>query len=87
MPDRNDRMKPGARSAEKPLEIPLERIPPDTLARMLEEFVTREWSELTDGACTLEQKIAQVLEQVRSRRALIVYDRVSETWNIVPRQP
>jgi uncharacterized protein YheU (UPF0270 family) len=80
-------MKPGARPAEEPLELPLERIPPETLARMLEEFVTREWSELTDGESTLERKVEQVLEQLRDKRARIVYDRVSETWNIVPRQP
>ncbi|HCE69270.1 MAG TPA: hypothetical protein DER40_17755, partial [Geobacter sp.] len=28
------------------IEVPLERIDPDTLRRMIEEFVTREWSEL-----------------------------------------
>lgn len=81
------RIRPGSRPAEEPLEIPLERIPPETLRSMLEEFVTREWSELADGEYTLERKIEQVLEQLRNKRAMIVYDQASETWNIIPHEP
>lgn len=72
---------------EEPLEIPLERIPRETLTRMLEEFVTREWCEPADGEYTLEQKVEQVLRQLRDRQAMIVFDQASETWNIIPRQP
>jgi uncharacterized protein YheU (UPF0270 family) len=71
---------------EEALDIPLERINPDTLRRMLEEFVTREWSELADSGCTLDEKVAQVLQQLKDKRARIVYDSSSETWNIVPRR-
>ncbi len=74
-------------TGEEPLEIPLERIPPETLARMLEEFVTRDWCEPANGEYTLEQKVEQVLRQLRDRRAMIVFDQASETWNIIPRQP
>lgn len=88
MPSGDDGTGGGSRAAsEEPLEIPLERINPDTLARMLEEFVTREWSEAADGEYTLERKVEQVLQQLRDGRAMIVFDCTSETWNIVPRQP
>ncbi|NVN90360.1 MAG: YheU family protein [Desulfuromonadales bacterium] len=69
---------------EEAVEIPLERINPDTLRRMLEEFVTREWSELADSEYTLDQKIEQVLQQLQDKRARIVFDCTSETWNIIP---
>lgn len=69
---------------EDALEIPLNRINPDTLRMMIEEFVTREWSELADSGFTLEQKIEQVMQQLKSRQARIVFDSVSETWNIIP---
>jgi uncharacterized protein YheU (UPF0270 family) len=69
---------------QEALDIPLERINPETLRRMLEEFVTREWSELADSGCTLDEKVAQVLQQLKDKRAGIVYDSTSETWNIVP---
>jgi uncharacterized protein YheU (UPF0270 family) len=32
-------------------------------------------------------KIEQVLRQLRDKRAMIVFDQASETWNIIPRQP
>lgn len=69
---------------EEAVDIPLERISPDTLHRMVEEFVTREWSELADSEYTLDQKIEQVLGQLKERRARIVFDCTSETWNIIP---
>lgn len=64
--------------------VPLDRISSDTLRRLVEEFVTREWSELTDGGCTLDAKIEQVLQQLEDGRALVVFDVLSETCNIVP---
>lgn len=69
---------------EHGIEIPLERINPDTLRNMLEEFVTREWDELADSGYSLESKVEQVLQQLKCNRARIVYDSTSETWNIIP---
>lgn len=66
------------------MEIPLERIDPDTVRKMIEAFVTREWSELADSDCSLDEKVDQVLQQLKENRARIVYDGTSETWNIVP---
>jgi len=68
---------------EEGLEIPVERIDPDTLQKMIEEFVTREWSDPADSGYTLEEKVAQVLRQLRFRTARVMYDVTSETWNIV----
>jgi uncharacterized protein YheU (UPF0270 family) len=68
---------------EEGLEIPFERIAPDTLQKMIEEFVTREWSDPADSGYTLEDKVAQVLRQLRARTARVMYDVTSETWNIV----
>jgi uncharacterized protein YheU (UPF0270 family) len=68
---------------EEGMEIPQERINPDTLRRMIEEFVTREWSELADSGYSLDEKVEQVLQQLRDKRARIVYDSMSESWDIV----
>ena len=69
---------------EEGLEIPLERIEPDTLRKMVEEFVTREWSDPADSGFTLENKVEQVLRQLRGGTARVMYDISSESWNIVP---
>jgi uncharacterized protein YheU (UPF0270 family) len=68
------------RPEEEGIEIPLDRIQPDTLWNMLAEFVTREWG---DDEGTVESRIAQVLRQLREHRAKVVYDFRTETWNIV----
>lgn len=65
-------------------EIPLERINPEILHKMIEEFVTREWSELADSTYTLEEKVTQVRHQLDDKQAKIVYDPGSESWNIIP---
>ena len=46
--------------------------------------LTREWSELGDSGYTLEEKAEQVLQQLKAKRARIVFDCTSETWNIIP---
>ena len=70
--------------SEEAIDIPMARINPDTLRNMIEEFVTREWSELVDSEYTLDEKVAQVMQQLKDDRARIVYDSMSETWNIIP---
>jgi hypothetical protein len=69
---------------EEAVEIPLDRINPDTLRNMIEEFVTREWSELADAEYSLDEKVEQVLQQLKDKRARVVFDCTSETWNIIP---
>jgi uncharacterized protein YheU (UPF0270 family) len=69
---------------EEGIVVPLERIEPDTLHNLVEEFVTREWSELTDAGYSLGVKVEQVLQQLQDRRAKVVFDLVTETCNIVP---
>ncbi len=70
----------GKAPEEEGIELPLDRISPDILRKMLAEFVTREWA---DEACDLDSRIEQVLRQLRERKAKIVYDFRTETWNIV----
>ena len=70
--------------SEDGVVVPMERINPETLRKMIEEFVTREWSELSDGDCTFEDKIEQVLQQLKDGRIKVVFDLTSETCNIVP---
>ena len=68
---------------EEGIEIPFEQINPATLRNMIGEFVTREWEEVGDSGYTLEDKVSQVLQQLRSHTAKVVFDITTETWNIV----
>ena len=71
-------------TAEDGVEIPLERIDPEILQALLADFVSREWSELSDAGFTLEEKIEQVLQQLKAGQARILFDLTSGSWNIVP---
>ena len=64
---------------EEGIEVPYERIDPDTLVRMIEEFVTRDGSDWGDVGCTLEDKVDQVLQQLRSKKVIVVFDQTSQT--------
>jgi uncharacterized protein YheU (UPF0270 family) len=68
---------------EEGVDVPYEQINPDTLRNMVEEFVTREWSDLSDSGYTLEEKIEQVLQQLKEKKVKVVFDFTSGTANIV----
>ena len=77
-------------SREKPtdhhedgVEVPCDRIHPETLRNLIREFVTRDGSDWSDSAGTLEDKVEQVLQQMRDKKAKIVFDLTSQTANIV----
>ena len=68
---------------EEGIDVPYERIAPDSLRAMIEEFVTREWSELSDSGYTLDDKVEQVIRQLKYGKAKVVFDLTTETCNIV----
>ena len=72
---------------EEGVDVPFERLDPETLRRLVEEFVTREWSALGDVDCALEEEIGQVLQQLREKKVKVVFDLRTQTANIVPTHP
>jgi hypothetical protein len=72
--------------SEEGVDVPYEQISTATLRALIEEFVSRKWSELSDSDHTLDDKVEQVMQQLRDKKAKIVYDLTSETCNIVPNE-
>lgn len=72
-----------ANNTEEGVDVPYEQINPETLHNMLSDYVSREWSELTDAGFTHEGKIKQVLLQLKARKAQVLFDFKTSTWNIV----
>ncbi|HIJ88802.1 MAG TPA: YheU family protein [Desulfuromonadales bacterium] len=72
--------------SEEGVDVPLDRINPETVRKMVEEFVTREWSDLSDADCTFKEKVEQVMQQLKDGSIKIVFDLTSETCNIIPVQ-
>jgi uncharacterized protein len=63
------------------LQIPPDRLSADVLDALIEEFVTRHGTELTDATA----KAAQVRAKLRTGEVIIVFDEKHETTNIVPK--
>ncbi|REL31596.1 YheU family protein [Thalassotalea euphylliae] len=64
--------------------IPHQEIQPETLTKLIQEFVLREGTDYGLEDVELTQKIAQVRQQLASGEAVIVYSELYETVNIIP---
>nr|WP_321401426.1 YheU family protein [uncultured Desulfobacter sp.] len=66
----------------KAVKVPYDQLSPEALEGVVEEFVTRDGTDYGETEATLETKINQVMNQLRTRKAVIVFDPESETCNI-----
>lgn len=71
------------RQGEEGVDVPYERLDPETLRNLIQEFVTRDGADWGEVGCSLEDKVGQVMRQLQSRKVKVVFDRKSQTANIV----
>lgn len=64
--------------------IPLDSLPKETLAAIIENFVLREGTEYGQEDVALADKIQQVQLQLKQGLAVLVYSELHETVNILP---
>ena len=69
------------------MEIPYEKLDPDTLRRVLEEIVSREGTDYGERVYSFDEKVDQALEMLRIRKAALVFDQATETVNLVRKDP
>lgn len=63
--------------------IPHDQLSQEVLEGVIEEFVTRNGTDYGEAEIPFESKIAQVLRQLKSKDAFIIFDHHSETTTIV----
>ena len=68
---------------EEGVDVPYDRIDPETLRKMIQEFVSRDGADWDDPGCSLDDKVAQVLRQLRTKQIKVVVDLTSQTANLV----
>ena len=66
--------------------IPIADLTEETLFNIIEGFVLREGTEYGEVDVSLEDKVQQVLQQLRLGEVLLVYSELHETVNIIPKQ-
>lgn len=65
--------------------IPPDQLPAETLACLLEEFVSRDGTDYGPDEVSLSSKVGQVRSQLARNEVLIVYDVAQEAANLVTR--
>ena len=63
--------------------VPYEKLSPEALRGLIEEFVTRDGTDSGYVGKTIEQNIVLVNKQLEKGEAFIVYDAKENTCNIV----
>lgn len=64
------------------IEIPLDALSLEALQGVIDDFVLREGTDYGPAEYTLERKRAQVLDQLKSGRARLMFDPSTETCTI-----
>jgi hypothetical protein len=65
------------------VELPFDALSPEALRNLVEEFVTRDGTDYGAVERSVEEKIAQVMQQIRAGEARLAFDPETETANIV----
>ncbi len=65
--------------------IPYEKLSPEALFGLIEEFVTRDGTDSGYTEKSLEENVEMVMVQLRRGEAFIVYDEATQTANIISR--
>ena len=73
--------RPDAEAA--PIRLAPDDLEPDTLRAVIESFVLREGTDYGEHETSLEDKVAQVLKQLRRGDAHVSFDPATESVNIV----
>jgi uncharacterized protein YheU (UPF0270 family) len=66
------------------LVIPHEKLSAEALRGLIEDVVTRNGTDNGYTKTTLDQNVIMVMDQLRRRQVVVVYDESSRTANIIP---
>ncbi|HEY2454276.1 MAG TPA: YheU family protein [Scandinavium sp.] len=65
--------------------IPWQDLAPETLDSLIESFVLREGTDYGEHERSLEDKVADVKQQLKRGDVVLVWSELHETVNIMPR--
>lgn len=62
--------------------IPHTELAPETLQAVIEEFITREGTDYGEQELSLDEKVAQIKDQLERKQVFIVYSELHENCDI-----
>ena len=66
-----------------PIIVPWKDIPPESLANLIEEFVTRDGTDYGDTEIATATKVEQARQQLNKGEAFVVFDEVTESVSVM----
>ncbi len=66
------------------LRVPADRISPEALQGLLEEFASRDGTDYGETETPLDQRVAQLRAQLAAGTLSLLFDAQSETWDLLP---
>lgn len=71
---------------ERGIVIPHQKLSPEALRGLIEEFVTRHGTDGGYTKKTLEENVDMVMGQLNRGDAVILFDEITQSANIVPKK-
>lgn len=68
------------------MQIPHDRLAPETLRALLFDYVTRDGTDYGEQEVAPEHKIAQVMQQLQTGKVVIVFDAETESFDVLTRE-
>jgi len=72
---------------QAPVELPLDALEPQTLRRVAEEIVSRDGTDYGAVEKTLDEKVENLLRELRAGRAALWFDPETATTSVEPVRP
>ena len=66
------------------VEVPPQRLQPDVLQALLEEYASRDGTDYGERELALEQKVGRLHNQLQRRDLLLVCEVDGEHWDLLP---
>ncbi len=66
----------------KTVEVPHRQIEPETLQRLIVEYIARDGTFYGEYEMTLDRKVGMIMEQLESGKAVVTWDLESQTSSI-----
>lgn len=66
--------------------IPWQQLSPDALNNLIESFVLREGTDYGEQTFSLQEKVAQVHQQLERGEVVILYSELHESVTIAPKE-
>jgi uncharacterized protein len=76
---------PAAPESSEPVEVPWKALSPDALRGVVETYVLREGTDYGTREFSHEEKVAQLLEGLARGEARILFDPLTESVTLLPR--